>query len=29
LLRDLLGVEGDVTVNVAFRSDAWRSRRHD
>jgi SAM-dependent methyltransferase len=28
LLRDLLGVEGEVTVDVAFRSDAWRSRRH-
>ncbi len=27
LLRDLLGVEGDVTVDVAFRADAWRSRR--
>ncbi len=29
LLKDLLGVEGDVTVDVAFRADAWRSRRHD
>jgi SAM-dependent methyltransferase len=28
LLRELLGVEGDVTVDVAYRSDAWRSRRH-
>ena len=28
LLRDLVGVEGEVTVDVAFRSDAWRSRRH-
>jgi SAM-dependent methyltransferase len=28
LLRELLGVEGDVTVDVAFRADAWRSRRH-
>jgi SAM-dependent methyltransferase len=27
LLRDLMRVEGDVTVDVAFRSDAWRSRR--
>ena len=27
LLRDVLGVEGDVTVDVAFRSEAWRSRR--
>jgi SAM-dependent methyltransferase len=26
-LRDLLGIEGDVTVDVAFRSDAWRSVR--
>jgi SAM-dependent methyltransferase len=29
LLWELLGVEGDVTVEVAFRADAWRSRRHD
>jgi len=29
LLKELLGVEGDVTVDVAFRADAWRSRRHD
>ncbi len=28
LLRELLGVEGEVTVDVAFRADAWRSRRH-
>ena len=28
LLRDLLDVEGDVTVDVAFRADAWRTRRH-
>jgi SAM-dependent methyltransferase len=28
LLRELLGVEGEVTVDVAFRSEAWRSRRH-
>ncbi len=27
LLRELLGIEGDVTVDVAFRCDAWRSRR--
>jgi SAM-dependent methyltransferase len=27
LLGELLGVEGDVTVDVAFRSDAWRSHR--
>jgi hypothetical protein len=25
LLRDVLGVEGAVTVDVAFRSDAWRA----
>jgi len=29
LLREFLGVEGDVTVDVAFRCVAWRSRRHD
>jgi hypothetical protein len=29
LLREFLGVEGEVTVDVAFRADAWRSRRHD
>jgi SAM-dependent methyltransferase len=28
LLGELLGVEGDVTVDVAFRADAWRSRRN-
>jgi SAM-dependent methyltransferase len=27
LLRDLLGIEGAVTVDVAFRADGWRSRR--
>jgi len=27
LLKEYLGVEGDVTVDVAFRSDAWKSRR--
>jgi hypothetical protein len=27
LLRDLLGIEGDVMVDVAFRADAWRSVR--
>jgi SAM-dependent methyltransferase len=26
LLRDLLGVEGDVTVDVTMRTDAWLSR---
>jgi SAM-dependent methyltransferase len=29
LLRELLGVDGDVTVAVAYRAEAWRSRRHD
>jgi SAM-dependent methyltransferase len=29
LLREALGVAGEVTVDVAFRADAWRSRRHD
>ena len=29
LLRDLLGIEGEVTVDVAFRSDLWRSVRRD
>jgi len=28
LLRDLLGVDGSATVDVAFRADAWRCRRH-
>jgi SAM-dependent methyltransferase len=29
LLSELLGIEGDVTVDISFRSDVWRSRRHD
>ena len=29
ILRDVLGVEGETTVDVAFRADAWRARRHD
>jgi SAM-dependent methyltransferase len=29
LLRDLLGIEGDVVVDVAFRSDVWRTTRID
>jgi SAM-dependent methyltransferase len=29
LLRDLLGIEGEVTVDVGFRADAWRSLRTD
>ncbi len=28
LLRELVGVEGDATVDVRFRADAWRTRRH-
>jgi SAM-dependent methyltransferase len=28
LLREFLGVDGEVTVDVAFRSDVWRSHRH-
>ena len=28
LLREFLDVDGEVTVDVAFRSDAWRSHRH-
>ena len=28
LLRDLLGLEGEATVDVAYRCDAWRSRCH-
>ncbi len=27
ILRELLGVEGEVTVDVAFKADAWRARR--
>lgn len=27
LLRELLGIEGELTVDVAFRSDVWRSTR--
>lgn len=27
LLRDLLGLEGELTVDVAFRSEAWRSTK--
>jgi SAM-dependent methyltransferase len=29
LLGELLGVEGDVAVDKAFRCDAWRARRFD
>jgi hypothetical protein len=27
--RESLGVEGEVTVDVAFRADAWSTQRHD
>jgi SAM-dependent methyltransferase len=27
LMKEYLGVEGDVTVDVAFRADAWKSHR--
>jgi SAM-dependent methyltransferase len=29
LLAELLGVEGEVTVEMAFRAEVWRARRHD
>jgi SAM-dependent methyltransferase len=29
LLRELLGIEGEVTVDVAFRAEAYRTRRAD
>jgi SAM-dependent methyltransferase len=29
LLRDTLGVEGDVTVEVGYRADVWKARRSD
>jgi SAM-dependent methyltransferase len=28
ILADLLGVEGAVTVDVGFKAEAWRARRH-
>ncbi len=28
LLRDALGVEGDATVDVGFRAEVWKARRH-
>jgi SAM-dependent methyltransferase len=28
-LRELLGIDGQVTVDVTFRADAWRCRRDD
>jgi hypothetical protein len=27
LLKELLGIEGDVTVDVTYRADAWRASR--
>jgi hypothetical protein len=29
LLRDRLGVEGEITIDVAFRAEVWRTHRHD
>ncbi len=29
LLREFLGVEGEATVDVAFRAEAWKARRRD
>jgi SAM-dependent methyltransferase len=28
LLRDAMGVEGDVTVDVGYRAEVWKARRH-
>jgi SAM-dependent methyltransferase len=28
LLRDALGVAGEVTVDVGYRAEVWRARRH-
>jgi len=28
ILREMLGVEGEVTVDVAFQAEAWRTHRH-
>ena len=28
-LRDMLGVSGDVTVDVGYRAEVWKARRHD
>jgi SAM-dependent methyltransferase len=28
ILRELLGVEGAITVDVAFQAEAWRARHH-
>ena len=27
-LRDMLGVDGDATVEVGYRADVWRAHRH-
>jgi SAM-dependent methyltransferase len=27
-LRDMLGVSGDATVDMAYRADVWKARRH-
>jgi SAM-dependent methyltransferase len=28
LLKEVLGIEGDVTVDVTYRAEVWRARRH-
>ncbi len=28
-LRDMLGVSGDVTVDIGYRAEVWKARRHD
>ena len=28
-LRDMLGVSGDVTVDMPYRAEVWKARRHD
>ena len=28
VLRDMLGVSGDVTVDMPYRADVWKARRH-
>ena len=27
-LRDMFGVSGDVTVDVGYRAEVWKARRH-
>ena len=28
VLRDALGVSGDVTVDIGYRAEVWKARRH-